>query len=64
LAGYIAFDGEICDLGDKGVWWSSTENVSNTAWNRFVSKGFKNVYRDDEIKESGVSLRCIKSKIK
>lgn len=64
MAGYISFDGEICDLGVKGVWWSSTENVSNTAWSRFVSKGFKNVYRDDEIKESGVSLRCIKSKTK
>jgi len=62
--GYISFDGEICDLGVKGVWWSSTENVSNTAWNRFVSKGVKNVYRDDEIKDSGVSIRCIKSKTK
>jgi uncharacterized protein (TIGR02145 family) len=64
MAGYITFDGEICDVGVKGVWWSSTENVSNTAWNRFVSKGFKNVYRDDEIKDSGLSIRCIKSKVK
>jgi uncharacterized protein (TIGR02145 family) len=64
MAGYISFDGEICDIGLKGVWWSTTENVSNTAWNRFVSNGYKNVYRDDEIKESGVSVRCIKNKNK
>ena len=64
MSGYISFDGEICDIGSKGVWWSSTENVSNTAWNRFVSIGFKNVYRDDEIKESGLTVRCIKFKKK
>lgn len=64
MAGYISFDGEICDLNSKGVWWSSTENVSNSAWTHFVSKGYKNVYRDDEIKDSGLSVRCIKSKKK
>ena len=62
LNGYKAFDGEFCDFGVKSSWWTSSENVSNTAWNRFVYSNSKSVFRDDEIKQSGLSIRCVKNK--
>jgi len=62
LNGYKAFDGEFCDYGVKSSWWTSSENVSNTAWNRFVYSNSKSVFRDDEIKQSGLSIRCVKNK--
>lgn len=62
LNGYKAFDGEFCDYGVKSSWWTSSENVSNTAWNRFIYSNSKSVFRDDEIKQSGLSIRCIKNK--
>jgi uncharacterized protein (TIGR02145 family) len=61
ISGYIGFDGEFCDLNIKSSWWTNTENVSNTAWNRSVSKEDKGVYRDDEIKQAGLSIRCLKN---
>jgi uncharacterized protein (TIGR02145 family) len=62
IRGYVDFDGEYCDFGKKTSWWTATENVSNTAWNRFINLNDDNVYRDDEIKQSGLSVRCIKNR--
>jgi uncharacterized protein (TIGR02145 family) len=61
FCGYLGFDGSYCDLNTKSSWWSKTENVSNTAWNRMMSKDDNKVYRDDEIKQAGLSVRCIKN---
>ena len=61
FCGYLGFDGSFCDLGTKSSWWTKTENVSNTAWNRFISIDESKVYRDDEIKQAGLSIRCIKN---
>lgn len=61
LTGYIGFDGHFCEFGEMGAWWSSTQNVSNTAWNRSIHVDNANVYRDDEIKQSGLSLRCVRN---
>ncbi len=61
LNGYIGFDGHFCEFGEIAVWWSSTQNVSNTAWNRAIFKDNSNVYRDDEIKQTGLSLRCVRN---
>jgi uncharacterized protein (TIGR02145 family) len=61
ISGYLGFDGEFCDLNVKSSWWTLNENVSNTAWNRSVSKDDKGVYRDDEIKQAGLSIRCVKN---
>lgn len=61
LFGYIGFDGHFCGYDEIAVWWSSTQNVSNTAWNRSLNKDNSNIYRDDEIKQSGLSLRCVRN---
>ena len=61
ISGYLGFDGEFCDLNEKSSWWTMTENVSNSAWNRSVSKSDIGVYRDDEIKQAGLSIRCLKN---
>lgn len=61
LTGYIGFDGHFCEYDEIAVWWSSTQNVSNTAWNRSIHENNANVYRDDEIKQSGLSLRCVRN---
>lgn len=61
VSGYLGFDGEYCDLKLKSSWWTLNENVFNTAWNRSVSKDDMGVYRDDEIKQAGLSIRCIKN---
>ena len=61
MFGYVGFDGHFCENGEIAVWWSSTQNVSNTAWNRSLHKENSNVYRDDEIKQSGLSLRCVRN---
>lgn len=61
MNGYLGFDGHFCEISEMAVWWSSTQNVSNTAWNRAILKKNANVYRDDEIKQTGLSLRCVRN---
>jgi len=42
-----------------GNWWSTTE-FNNNAWYRSMYSTFSNVYRYDDYKELGFSVRCIK----
>lgn len=61
FCGYLGFDGSYCDIDSKSCWWSKTENVSNTAWNRMIQVDDIKIYRDDEIKQAGLSIRCVKN---
>ncbi len=47
-------------LGDYGFWWSSTENSSSSAWYRYLSCSYDQVYRHNWLKTTTRSVRCIK----
>ncbi len=58
--GYRHSGGPFNSLAVMGFWWSSTEDSGTDAWNRYLvySNGF--VYRDDDNKACGFSVRCLK----
>ncbi len=47
-------------LGDFGVWWSSSEYGSITAWARNLGNNSAQVLRSWNDKPSGLSIRCLK----
>jgi uncharacterized protein (TIGR02145 family) len=53
---YITFT----NLGDIGVWWSSTNNNTSTAWQRQLASNEAGVYRNTKMKDFGFSVRCLK----
>jgi uncharacterized protein (TIGR02145 family) len=52
--------GSFLSIGYYGHWWSSTEYSSMKAWNRMLSFNNGYVYRLDDDKKYGFSVRCIK----
>lgn len=58
--GYLGGFGNIFyDIGDIGVWWSSTDNKFGT-YSFDVQNNSKGVFKDDKEKVSGFSIRCLK----
>ena len=59
--GYRNYFGSFISYGPNGVWWSSTEYDTSSAWYRFLSydSGVLNNIHDDG-KKTGFSVRCIK----
>jgi uncharacterized protein (TIGR02145 family) len=53
-------DGAFYDVGDDGLWWSSTENNTYNAWFRFVDYFYSDVFRGSYNKELGFSVRCLR----
>ncbi|MCB0685264.1 MAG: fibrobacter succinogenes major paralogous domain-containing protein [Saprospiraceae bacterium] len=53
--------GSFFDLGDFGLWWSSTESSSSNAWYRSVYYGNIDVGRLGDGKRLGFSVRCVKN---
>ena len=53
---YESFDYE----GSGAVFWSSTENDSNFAWNRFLYDYDSNLYRGSPNKQNGWSVRFVR----
>jgi len=51
-----SFDG----IGGDGGWWSSTEDSTYVAWFRFLYYDDGDVYRYDDGKRSGYSVRCLR----
>jgi uncharacterized protein (TIGR02145 family) len=43
-----------------GYWWSSTENGTYYAWSRYLSYNSGNAYRQNYIKKTGLSVRCLR----
>ncbi|MFZ0283285.1 MAG: fibrobacter succinogenes major paralogous domain-containing protein [Bacteroidales bacterium] len=58
--GFRYYDGKFFDFGFSAYWWSSGESSSSRAWFRFVYYNDANVYRFNNIKRNGFSVRCIK----
>ncbi len=61
LSGGCRFsNGTFSNKGFFGYWWSATEFNAPSAWYRFMSYYHSDVYRDDDYKEVGFSVRCVK----
>ena len=58
--GYRYFDGSFNDVGDDGNWWSSTELNTTSAWDRNLYGDFSDVYRSNDDKPDGFSVRCLR----
>jgi len=56
------YDGNFRDLGFGAYWWSSTQQSTNRAYFRFVFHEESIIYRFDNIKRIGFSVRCLKDK--
>ena len=58
--GYCSNYGDFYNITDYGNFWSSSENTTNSAWNRYLYSNNSKVYRYNYYKYSGLSVRCIK----
>ena len=47
-------------IGGDGRWWSSTESITDFAWDRYLGYDFGNVFSGEVNKGEGLSVRCIK----
>jgi uncharacterized protein (TIGR02145 family) len=52
--------GGFLNIGGCGYWWSSTEDSSANAWDRYVNYNTSAVNRFALDKKSGISVRCLK----
>ena len=54
-------NGTFSGVGNFGIFWSSTENVTTDAWVRYLSYGGDMVGRANYLKYFGLSVRCVKN---
>jgi|GEM_PF-1369955 len=60
-SGYRYFDnGYYYGIESYGYFWSSTEYGSGTAWNRRLGYSDTGVYRSNNDKQNGFSVRCVR----
>ena len=50
-------------LGSDAYWWTSTATTSSHAWYRNLNSGIGDVFRFDNNKHLGYSIRCVKNKL-
>jgi uncharacterized protein (TIGR02145 family) len=58
--GFRDYNGDFITVNLLGYWWCSTEGGDWSAWYRYMHKDFSNVFRINENKQRGFSVRCIK----
>jgi len=58
--GYRYYDGTFLNVGNNGVWWSSTESNTTLAWARVLYYDAGNIFRSNTIKKGGFSVRCLR----
>jgi uncharacterized protein (TIGR02145 family) len=54
------FDGLFHDFGFSGYWWSSTEYSTTRAYFRYMDYEYDNVFRFNNLKKIGFSVRCLR----
>ena len=47
-------------VGSNGFWWSSTENNTYDAWNRYLNYNYGSADRSSYNKKNGFSVRCLR----
>ena len=58
--GFRYSDGKFYDFGFSGYWWTSGENAAHKVYFRFIYYNDRNLYRFNNDKTNGFSIRCIK----
>ena len=58
--GYRFDDGSFIGIGYFGYWWSATEYLATSAWNRYLYYGDSDLNRLGNHKEVGFSVRCVR----
>jgi len=53
-------NGNFSTIGYSGIWWSSTEFYSDVACSRGMNYSYGTVSNEDDSKESGFSVRCVR----
>jgi uncharacterized protein (TIGR02145 family) len=61
-AGFRHYDGNFGSLGIAALFWNSTEYNSQDAWGRLLMFNYQNVFRNNDVKNRGLSVRCVKDK--
>ena len=54
------YNGNFYVIGYSGIWWSATENDVTSAWIRSMHFNSSNVGRNNNSKEVGFSVRCVR----
>jgi uncharacterized protein (TIGR02145 family) len=57
--GYRGYDNEFGDIGNFGIWWSSTE-ADNDAWCYQIGYDYSGIYFCNATKKVGFSVRCLR----
>jgi len=58
--GYRNNNGYFGNVGINGNWWSASEVHESVAWNRELGSVYSFLYRRDEGKSIGLSVRCVR----
>ena len=58
--GLRSYNGTIGNIGTTGYWWSSTEDVSDLAWYRYIYANSSLIFRYSYFKTGGMSIRCVR----
>ena len=58
--GYRGNVGHFDTYGNDGFWWTSTESLTTSAWDRYLDYSVISIYRNYNLKSTGCSVRCIK----
>ena len=63
--GFIALPGGSCNGNcnyflESAAWWTSSEDMNDLAWRRSVISNNTRFIRSSDVKESGLSVRCLK----
>ena len=58
--GFRSSFGDFVNIGNYGIWWSSSNSGSSLVWNRNLHYTNEVVGRGYAVEEDGVSVRCLK----
>jgi hypothetical protein len=58
--GYRNNNGNFNNIGNNANFWSSTESNRNNAWNRNLNYNNAEVNRNNNNKQNGFSVRCVR----
>ena len=53
-------NGSFNNEGNNAIFWSSTENNTNNAWNRNLNNNNSNLNRNNNNKQNGFSVRFVR----
>ena len=59
--GYRNEKGVYSSVGFTGIWWSSSSNNDNSAISYYVYNSNSFIFKEEKLKNNGLSVRCIKN---